>query len=510
MGGEPLSSTPDVELGKLTATSPHDVWALGFQDDGSGNHSAWAEHFDGSSWTPEPVPGAGPTMRSVLAQGVSIAPADVWASGTASDANVDRAIMRHWNGGSWSSVSLPSEGYSSRSMSVVANGPHDVWLTGLRRESALGHTRAFMQHWNGSAWSRSPLPAMCGGQSGIYGLAAIASHDVWGVGQCGGTPDALTVHWNGSAWSQVPVPMPPGAAAGFLDAVDAVSPTSAWAVGTYTNQTGGYPLIEHWNGSAWKVVPGADVIRAGNYDTAFDDVEVVSPGDVWAVGNTGGKAITEHWDGASWSAVAGVNLFDEQNLDDVLSLPGGRLWTVGNNRFATGQLFQQLTEAPVVDGTGPPTESIRGTFGRPIAWRFPGKNHRKHSVTDVSGLRLFDSGLRAHGRSFVYRFTAAGAYWVKDKTTSHRERITIPVVVRPSGMRITVRIASGPAPKGYVYDVQVRKPGGSSFVPLASGLTGAKYAKTFSQHGTFAFRARLRRSGSAHHSGWSPAGSAVI
>ena len=77
-------------------------------------------------------------------------------------------------------------------------------------------------------------------------------------------------------------------------------------------------------------------------------------------------------------------------------------------------------------------------------------------------------------------------------------------------MRITVRIASGPAPKGYVYDVQVRKPGGSSFVPLASGLTGAKYAKTFSQHGTFAFRARLRRSGSAHHSGWSPAGSAVI
>ena len=95
------------------------------------------------------------------------------------------------------------------------------------------------------------------------------------------------------------------------------------------------------------------MIRAGNYDTAFDDVEVVSPGDVWAVGNTGGKAITEHWDGASWSAVAGVNLFDEQNLDDVLSLPGGRLWTVGNNRFATVSCSNSSPRLPSSTAPGP-------------------------------------------------------------------------------------------------------------------------------------------------------------
>jgi hypothetical protein len=49
----------------------------------------------------------------------------------------------------------------------------------------------------------------------------------------------------------------PGGIARDLEGVAALSSTNAWAVGGYTdcgNAHEDHPLIEHWNGRAWKVV----------------------------------------------------------------------------------------------------------------------------------------------------------------------------------------------------------------------------------------------------------------
>jgi hypothetical protein len=67
----------------------------------------------------------------------------------------------------------------------------------------------------------------------------------------------LIEHWDGTKWTQVPQSV-----SGFdssLNAVAAISPTDAWAVGEQNlNQT----VIEHWNGTVWALVPVALLTRS--------------------------------------------------------------------------------------------------------------------------------------------------------------------------------------------------------------------------------------------------------
>jgi hypothetical protein len=59
-----------------------------------------------------------------------------------------------------------------------------------------------------------------------------------------------------------------------------------WAVGSFSVAAGttvqGRTLVEHWNGSAWSVVPSPNV---GGNDNLLNGVGAAA-GDVWAVGSS--------------------------------------------------------------------------------------------------------------------------------------------------------------------------------------------------------------------------------
>src|SRR5437763_388941 len=74
----------------------------------------------------------------------------------------------------------------------------------------------------------------------------------------------------------------------------------AWAVGFRTKGTATKTLIEHLNGTAWKVQTSV------NPSTSFNElkgVAAVSPSDAWAVGysksGTSYKTLVEHWNGTA-------------------------------------------------------------------------------------------------------------------------------------------------------------------------------------------------------------------
>src|SRR5436305_546774 len=71
-----------------------------------------------------------------------------------------------------------------------------------------------------------------------------------------------------------------------LSGVAALTASNAWAVGGYdTGGTGlNHTLIEHWNGTAWSIVPTPD-----SPPGVLNAVDAVSASDVWAVGGAGGK-----------------------------------------------------------------------------------------------------------------------------------------------------------------------------------------------------------------------------
>ena len=96
-------------------------------------------------------------------------------------------------------------------------------------------------HWNGAAWTQVPSPAPAGRSAELYGVAAVSAASAWAVGQAaasrtGGTWPPLIEHWNGTAWTLVPSPAIPGG--GTLAAVSASSPRNAWAVGGQRGEEG--------------------------------------------------------------------------------------------------------------------------------------------------------------------------------------------------------------------------------------------------------------------------------
>lgn len=135
--------------------------------------------------------------------------------------------------------------------------------------------------------------------------------------------------------------------------------------------------------------------------------------------------------------------------------------------------------------------------GGTVVWDFTAAE-RSHTVTDRSGMGLFDSGIVAPGGpSFAFEFRAAGSY--PYTCILHVEvmngHVDVPVRVWPEtgrlGRTFSVRWASERARDGYVYDVQIKEPD-ATWSRWRSGVTIARAALVPERAGEFRFRARLR------------------
>src|SRR5207248_7564803 len=119
----------------------------------------------------------------------------------------------------------------------------------------------------------------------LQGVAAVSSKNVWAVGfymsSNGGWRQPLIEHWNGTAWSIVPIPNP--SSDSRLYGVAAVSSNDIWAVGYYwdDDHISIHTLVEHWDGTAWSIVPSPNPV-SGDYSQLHG--VAASGTDVWAVG----------------------------------------------------------------------------------------------------------------------------------------------------------------------------------------------------------------------------------
>jgi arylsulfatase A-like enzyme len=173
-----------------------------------------------------------------------------------------------------------------------------------------------------------------------------------------------------------------------------------------------------------------------------------------------------------------------------------------------------VTRAVRVTDTGFTPAVVSGPAGTTVRWTFGGS--ATHRVLDASGMNLFDSGNRAPGSSYAFTFNAAGTYAYRCALhTGVNGTVSIPVRTGPvTGGTKTIFVASWATLRpaaGYVYDVQIQRPGSSAFVTWKTGTTLT--AATFNPDagkGIYRFRARIRRTAVGRSSGWSPAGSLTV
>ena len=198
-----------------------------------------------------------------------------------------------------------------------------------------------MQHWDDSSWTELSTPGFGEAIEGsLVDVSADTHDDAWAVGSKGQPSfrdrQVVAEHWDGTSWTASPAPD-----ASFNDVlagVSALKPNDVWAVGSYS--TGGtgrnHMLIEHWDGSAWTIVPHQDILGE------LDAVEAIASNDAWAVGSSGGQTLAMHWDGTSWTRVPTPNKTTATNsLMDVSARSSSSILAVGT--VDAGQPFRGLT-----------------------------------------------------------------------------------------------------------------------------------------------------------------------
>jgi hypothetical protein len=248
------------------------------------------------------------TSTNFLNGVTTISAKNVWAVGTEGNGNGGLTLVEHWTGTKWKVVASPVvNGSSSDSLSgVAAVAANNIWAVG-KYFDASNNQQTLIEHWNGSSWSVVHSPS--GGQ--LYGVAALAANNVWAVGSFSGAStngyQTLIEHWNGSNWSVVSSPSP-GLATNTLNGVAAFSANNIWAVGDESSSVGPSapfaPLVEHWNGSGWSVVTSP---LQGTSDL-LNGIAVISASNIWAVGDYRSSidpqgpyfTLIEHWNGTSW------------------------------------------------------------------------------------------------------------------------------------------------------------------------------------------------------------------
>jgi hypothetical protein len=341
-------------LNAVAAISSSDAWAVGFQNDNNLNDSrTLTQHWNGTAWKTVASPNPGSISSqctnfntgNVLTAVAAVATNDVWAVGYSFTCNsLLKPMALHWNGVQWSVVPSPKLNTNDNAAfnSVIALATNDVYAVGYKPASN-GAVQTLIEHWNGLAWSVIASPNANGTGNVLTGVTANSPTDIWAVGDQtapGIEVRTLALHFNGSTWSIVPTPNPVhggNLTQNVLTSVVAAGPNDVTAVGfTLANQKE-LTMVQHWDGSSWKVVASPNMSRTvGSFNT-LRGVTAVNRSDLYAVGffansTTHGQQVRLllHFNGTEWSIISGPGKATAQQLNGVFARLGdGDVWVAG-------------------------------------------------------------------------------------------------------------------------------------------------------------------------------------
>jgi plastocyanin len=279
-----------------------------------------------------------------------------------------------------------------------------------------------------------------------------------------------------------------------------------------------FGIAAGWDGNMWFTLPAHN--RVGTITPAGAVTTFALP-----VAGSAPHAITPAPDGAMWFTQPGADdigritsagTVSEYPVPTPRATPlgiatglRGQVWftEAGANRVAELAVAAPHTQYVAVGSGYVQQAPPRAHPGTTVQWTFTGP--ATQTVTDATGMGLYDSGPRAFVSAFTHTFTAAGDYPYRSSTTG----ITAVYKILPfaprtgtTGAAFTVTWASAAPAAGFGFDVWVRPPGASAYEPWQAATTQRSAAFTPAAAGTYAFQARLVDTGATPQtsSGWSP------
>jgi hypothetical protein len=337
----------------VSASGPDEAWAVGTYEDAVANDNPLSEHWNGTTWTRVTVPV--PAGQTATLGGVDdLGPDNAWAVGTSSGSAGQLTLIEHWNGTTWSIIPSPSPatgvpGDSNTLDAIGGTGPDNLWAAGWDTNEGDNTIFLLFEEWNGKTWTAATSPTPDGSFQIANAITAVTADDIWAVGEDLTDGNVtLAAHWNGKKWSIVPTPNLTGGRdiQNELSGVTASGPDNVWASGfayNVNNENFAEPYVLHWNGKTWDLMK---VPNIGTEGSRLRAIQVVSPKDVWAVGqeqkNDGSiLSLTEQFNGSTWTISPSpdpgmLGHLIDNSLASVSSAGGANLFGVGA-REMTGQ-----------------------------------------------------------------------------------------------------------------------------------------------------------------------------
>ncbi|HET9894835.1 MAG TPA: hypothetical protein VFQ44_07860 [Streptosporangiaceae bacterium] len=268
--------------------SANSIWAVGVR--AGRQRRPILAHWNGSTWTliSSPALPANGDLHAITAF-----KGGLWAVGSAGDISAHKAgqhLILRITGTTVTRMTLPGPATGGL-VSVTADSAKDAWAGGFVTTHG-----PFLLHWNGTRWTRSPIPADKGSFS-IAKVSADSPRDAFAIETEAG--HQAVFRWNGHAWKRSAIPAIGSAGHTFLNDVAAISGKDAWIVGSSQDRT----LILHWNGTTWARVASPSPKLHGIFRDSLDSISVVSASNITAIGRRGRNSLAEHWDGHSWKVV---------------------------------------------------------------------------------------------------------------------------------------------------------------------------------------------------------------
>jgi hypothetical protein len=250
------------------------------------------------------------SLSSVVATG----PQDAWALGEPPWGGGPGcgADVEHWDGAAWHRIPVPSNVFLGDSVAdpLAATSASDAWIfpASSAQIGDLSYTYNYALHWNGTAWHASGFPRKL-----IVGSAAdLGPGDVWAFGVIQSSADTTvpyTARYNGQAWHQVRLPVAPMAiGTAGRDGLWVIGPTVATAAKIASQQ---HIIGLYWNGRSWRRLAVPKVAVPAGQST-FDAASVATggPRGLWwcyQAMNQSTRATRSgllRWNGAAWHAIA--------------------------------------------------------------------------------------------------------------------------------------------------------------------------------------------------------------
>jgi hypothetical protein len=296
-------------LNGVSCTSPRACTAVGATSFGP-DAAAFAETWNGRSWSTEPAPGAQTVGGSSLA-GVSCPSAGTCtAVGMIDRGTGTLTLAARWQGSRLHTEATPNRLLRALVTLTAVSCPTAGVCTAVGYlQNAASHRQPVAIREGGAGWSAESPPTPSGAinsELDAVSCPTTTACTAVGVAQLRRSSVSLAEVWDGRAWTVTPLPSVP-AGSPALAAVSCTAANACTAVGQQ-GDGGGDPssartLAERWNGNRW---PVQSTSSPGSYGSGLHGVACTSASACvavgWYQGPTGGPTLLGLlWNGGTWS-----------------------------------------------------------------------------------------------------------------------------------------------------------------------------------------------------------------